>query len=327
MNILITGGLGFIGSNLTSYLYKKENIKKIIIIDNFHNSSLDYLKSICKFKYFDKSSKFKKTNDKVVIIKEDVSNYNFALEITKNIDYIVHLAAESGIDVSINKPKKSFDVNVVGTFNYLNAAKVNKVKKFIFSSSGAVFGNLNPPIKVDAIRGPISPYGSSKLSIESYCETYSQVFDISVCILRFSNAYGEYSRHKNSVVAQFIKNILDKNPIIINGNGEHTRDYIFAEDLVGAIYKSIMSRKKLEIFNISTGSQTSINKLLDEMIKKFKEYDISIPRVIKAKNRKGDIKFSSMSNKYARKKLSWNNKISLSKGLNKTIEWFINEKK
>jgi len=327
MNILITGGLGFIGSNLTSYLYKKENIKKIIIIDNFNNSSLGYLESICKFKYFNKSSRFKKTNDKIVVIKEDVGNYNFALEITKNIDYIVHLAAESGIDVSINQPKKSFDVNVTGTFNYLNAAKANKVKKFIFASSGAVFGNLTPPIKVDAIREPISPYGSSKLSMESYCETYSQVFDIGVCILRFSNAYGAYSHHKNSVVSQFIKNILSKKAIIINGNGAHTRDYIFAEDLVRAIYKSIISRKKLEIFNISTGTQTSINKLLDEMIKKFKEYDIFIPRVMKVENRKGDIKFSSMSNQYARKKLDWNIKFSLSKGLNKTIEWFISEKK
>ena len=216
MKILITGGLGFIGSNLVNYLIKKKPIKKIIIIDNQSKSDLTYLESICKYRYFKNIKDYKVNNSRVTVVNACTTNSNFSHQITKNLDCVVHLAAESGVDLNIKNPKKAFDINIKGTFNFLDACRVNKVNNFIFASSGAVFGNAKPPMSETTIKTPISTYGSSKLAIETFCETYSKLFNIKTTVLRFSNAYGPYSLHKKSIIANFIKNILDDKPLIIN---------------------------------------------------------------------------------------------------------------
>ena len=323
MKVLITGGLGFIGSNLLELLISKKNIKQIIIIDNQSKSSLQYIKSICNYKYFSKSKDYIINRSKVNVINADILNYQFALKVTKKIDYIVHLAAESGIDSSINFPKKSFNINVNGTMNYLEAARINDVKGFIFSSSGAVFGKSNPPMREFINRAPISPYGSSKLSIESFCETYSNIFNLNTTILRFSNVYGKYSRHKSSVVTTFIKNILHKKSLKINGDGKHTRDYIYATDLCRAIYQSILKCKGCNIFHVSTGKETSINKLIKKIFSIFSKKKYKMPSLVYKSNRPGDMRFNSLSTTYIKKNLKWENKTSLDKGLYKTISWYL----
>jgi len=323
MKILITGGLGFIGSNLIRLLLNKDKVKKIIIIDNFSKSSLKYINTICKYRYFSNKANYINTNNKVVVIKSDINDYKFALKITRGIDYIVHLAAESGIDVSIKSPKLSFDTNVKGAMNYLESARLNKAKGFIFASSGAVFGSSKPPMQESFLRSPISPYGSSKLAIESFCETYTNVFDLNTTILRFSNVYGAFSNHKKSIVSTFIKNIINHQPIKINGDGKHTRDYIFAEDLCNAIYQSITKCKGNNIFHISTGRETSINKLINKFKIAFKESSICFPEIINVAARVGDMRFNSLSTSHSRKILKWENKTTIDKGLKKTIKWFI----
>ena len=323
MKILITGGLGFIGSNLLKLLIDKKRIKKIIIVDNFSKSSLKYIDTICKYKYFSKKKDYVSSAHRVIVVKSDISDYNFALRVTKKIDYIVHLAAESGIDASIEMPKLSFNTNVNGTMNYLESARINKAKGFIFASSGAVFGTSKPPMKESYVRAPISPYGSSKLAIESFCETYSNVFNLNTTILRFSNAYGAYSNHKKSIVTSFIQNIMNNKPIQINGDGEHTRDYVSAEDLSVAIYKSILKCKGNNIFHISTGKETSINKLIDKLRKIFNDQSIIMPKIINRDDRPGDIRFNSLSTVHTKKTLNWASKVSIEKGVRKTVTWFL----
>ena len=323
MKILITGGLGFIGSNLVAYLLKKKKISQILIVDNLSKSSVKYLESITKFKFFNNIKDYKKSKSRVVVVKANVIDFKIANIPTKNIDSIVHLAAESGIDISISNPRESFETNVIGTFNYLESARLNNVKSFIFASSGSVFGDVKPPMIESYPRIPIAPYGSSKLSIESYCETYSKVFNIKTTILRFSNAYGLYSSHKKSVVANFIKSILDNQPIIINGDGKHTRDYVFAEDLVDAIYKSIFKKDKNNIFHISTGIETTTNKLLSILKKISYKYKLNIPNIKNISSRVGDMRFNSLSTKHTEKNLRWKHKISIDNGVERTLKWFL----
>ena len=323
MRVLITGGLGFIGSNLVEYLLSKKSIKKIIIVDNFSKSSTKYLDMITKYKLFMSAKNYKKTSNRVQVIKTDINNKEFAFKVTKNIDYIVHLAAESGVDVSISKPYESFQTNVLGAYNYIEASRLNNVKRFIFASSGAVFGDTKPPLKESNIRAPISPYGSSKLTIETFCETYSNVFGLNATILRFSNAYGPYSLHKQSIVAKFINNILSKKEILVNGNGSITRDYVYVSDICNAIYKSIKDKSGIKTYHVGTGKETSIKQLINIFMTECVNHDITIRY---GSDRVGDMKKNYTSIAKIKKYLNWSPKISLQKGFSQTFKWFLSQK-
>ena len=323
MRILITGGLGFIGTNLINYLVKKDKIKQIIIIDNQSKSSTKYLDDICSYKYFNNIKSYRLNKSRINVVNADVKNSTFANKITKNIDCVIHLAAESGVDLSIKNPRKSFDININGTFNYLDACRINNVKNFIFASSGSVFGDAKPPMSEMTLKNPISTYGSSKLSIETFCETYSKVFEINTTILRFSNAYGPYSLHKKSIVANYSKNIIDGRPISINGDGKTTRDYIHVSDIVKAIYNSLKQKDSHQNFNISTGKQTSINTLLKKIINIFSKFGYKKIIIKHQKERRGDMRFNSMSSKKYLKHYKENKFINVNDGLRNTIEWFI----
>ena len=323
MRILITGGLGFIGTNLINYLVKKDKIKQIIIVDNQSKSSTKYLDGISSYKYFNNIKSYRINKSRINVVNADIKNRPFANKITKNIDCVIHLAAESGVDLSIKNPRKSFDININGTFNYLDACRINNVKNFIFASSGSVFGDAKPPMSEMTLKNPISTYGSSKLSIETFCETYSKIFEINTTILRFSNAYGPYSLHKKSIIANFSKNIIDGKPISINGDGKTTRDYIHVTDIVKAIYNSLNQKGSHQNFNISTGKQTSINTLLKNISNIFSKFGYKKIIIKNQKERKGDMRFNSMSSKKYLKYYKEKKFINVNDGLRNTIEWFI----
>lgn len=326
MRILITGGVGFIGSNLLNYLSRKKSVKKIIIVDNFSKTNLKNIDKKLEYQYFTSFSKYKQSRKKIDIIRTSISKYSTALVLTKNIDYVVHLAAESGVDVSINKPKEAFDVNVVSAFNWLEASKVNNVKCFLFASSCAVFGNASPPHSEDIPRKPISPYGSAKMTVESFCETYSNVYNISSVILRFSNAYGSYSNHKNSVISKFIKNILNNKTLVVNGTGSITRDFIHVEDICDAIYKSLVAKKNgNKTYHVATGKETSINQLIFLLKNIFGNYGKGNFKIKYVNERIGDIKKNYATNKKIKRELKWKNQVTLLQGLEKTVMWFINK--
>ena len=327
MRILITGGVGFIGSNLINYLSKKRTINKIIVVDNFSKSNLKNLKKDLDYKYYANFRTYKKSRKIIEIVNVDISNYNAAISLTKEIDYVVHLAAESGVDTSINYPQKAFKTNVASTFNYLEASRINNVKNFLFASSCAVFGDTRPPHNENISRKPISPYGSSKLTIESFCETYANVYEINTSILRFSNAYGSFSKHKKSVVAKFIQDILSNKPIVINGNGNITRDFVHVSDICDAIFKCLITRKNnCKIYHVATGKETSIKDLVKYLRLIFKKYKINTINIEYAKERVGDILKNYSSISKIKKELKWKNKIDLKQGLEETIKWYINGK-
>ena len=322
MKVLVTGGLGFIGSNLLNTFHKNMSIKKIILIDNFSKSNLSNLNSDIKYKYYPSANKYVKSRYRVEIIKADISDRELAIKLTKGIDYVVHLAAESGVELSISNPQEAFDINVKSTFNYLEASRLNNIKRFLFASSCAVFGDIDPPHYEELPRKPISPYGSSKLSIESFCETYNNVFKLNTTILRFSNVYGNHSIHKNSVVSKFIKNILNDKALIINGDGKITRDYIHVEDICSAIYKCLKLKKSMQVYHVATGKETSLNVLVSNIKKIFKKYNIKNIIVEYTAERVGDMKKNYSIVSKVEKEAKWKSRISLTRGLEKTIQWY-----
>ena len=323
MRILITGGLGFIGSNLLHYLAHKKEVKNIIVLDNFSKANLTNLDKNLKYTYFSSARMYKKSKSRIVIIKANINNEKLATKITKDVDYVVHLAAESGVDTSLEKPRESFNTNVSATFNYLESSKINKIKRFIFASSCAVFGDSKPPYNENLARNPISPYASGKLGIETFCESYSNVFNLNTTILRFSNAYGNYSKHKKSVISKFIQDIIKNKPLNINGDGSITRDFIHVDDICDAIYKCIKSKKGLQIYHVATGKETSINSLVGLMKKIFKKYNKNNIVIKYKKERVGDMQKNYSSISKIKKEINWKNKTSLNKGLEKTIKWYL----
>ena len=149
------------------------------------------------------------------------------MKVAKGIDTIIHLAANTGVGPSIEKPQVDMSVNIIGTFNYLEASRVNKISKFIFASSGAPIGEVEPPIHEEIPPHPLSPYGASKLAGEGYCSAYKNTFGIETVVLRFGNVYGPGSINKSSVVAKFIRKAINGDILEIYGDGMQTRDFIY----------------------------------------------------------------------------------------------------
>lgn len=244
--ILITGGLGFIGTNLYYYLKNKGYL--ISIIDNWSITTGNNA-----FNPFNKI-------DDADIRDEDIGYY------MQNHDIVVHLAAFTRVLDSFKNPQECFSVNIDGTLNLLRAAKQAGIKKFIFASSNAVMGNQEPPFNENMQPSPISPMGLSKLIGESLCRTFYEAYGLNTVVLRFSNCYGKYSRHKTSVIHKFIRKLMHDEPLVINGDGNQSRDFVYAEDICRGIEACFHSNGCGEVFHLGSGVETSINQLAEIMM-------------------------------------------------------------
>jgi len=191
VKILITGGCGFIGVNLTRYLLKKGDYE-INVLDNF---------SVGKKKHLEEAIGDLPNKHYAKIVKGDIRDKTICEKACKGINAIVHLAAQAGVIPSIEDPFYDCEINVSGTLNLFYSAVKNKVEKFIFASSNAPLGEQDPPVSETKIPRPLSPYGASKLAGEAYCSAFYGSFGLKTIIFRFSNVYGPYCLHKNSVVA------------------------------------------------------------------------------------------------------------------------------
>lgn len=328
MKWLITGGCGFIGTNLIKKLLQ-ETRHSVRVYDNLSTSSINDLSEICGISNIQKNIEdydqwVPLSADSCQIIIDDIRNKNALLRATKGADVIVHLAANTGVPQSIQDPVLDCEVNINGTLNLLECAKSNNVQKFIFASSGAPLGGALPPICETTLPAPLSPYGVSKLSGESYCSVYHNLFNISTVALRFGNVYGPGSQNKSSVVAKFIKQILAGQEIEIYGAGNQTRDYIFIDDLIDALILSAYSEKSGgEIFQIATNKETSLIELTQALSLAFEKFGVLDIASTHSSARSGDAmrNFSDISK--AKEVLLWTPKTDLVNGLVKTIEYFL----
>ena len=321
MNWLITGGCGFIGSSLIKMLANEDN-HNIRVLDNLTTGTREDLFEACKYSEVNVESidSFKG----VELVVGDIQDEKLAVKVTKKADVIVHLAANTGVGPSVENPRLDCMANVIGTFNYLEAARINNVPKFVFASSGASTGDVEPPIHEELPPHPVSPYGASKLAGEGYCSAYYKTFNIQTVMLRFGNVYGPGSVHKNSIVAKFIRQALNKQTLEIFGDGKQTRDFIYIDDLTNAINLAVVKNNiGGEVFQIASNQETTITDLTIKINAILNQNGINDINVINGDTRLGDVRRIYSDTSKAKNRLGWQPRVSQEEGLKKTVEYFI----
>ncbi len=323
MNWLITGGCGFIGKNLVAELLQRDPNYSIRILDNLSVGSREDLASVCTFTEVNADAAAW-NNNAVQLVVGDIMDDALANVVTKGTDAVVHLAANTGVGPSVENPRMDCTTNVIGTFNYLDACRINGVKRFVFASSGAPIGECTPPIHEELAAHPVSPYGASKLAGEGYCSAYARTFGIETVALRFGNVYGLGSTHKSSVVAKFIRRAMNGETLEIYGDGTQTRDFIFTGDLLDAIYKAGTTPNiGGEVFQIATNKETTVNELVDIMVPIMEKHGIENIKVIKTDPRLGDVMRNFSDTTKAKNVLGWTSSTTLEDGVEKTVLSFV----
>lgn len=298
MKVLVTGGAGFIGSHVVRRLLR-DNCD-VIVIDDLSTGSLQNL-----------------TQEQACIQMDVRSEKVLGLCKAERFDAIIHLAAQTMVPVSIRKPVYDCDVNIAGTINILEAARLTGIKRIIFSSTAAVYGNVETiPVKEQELLQPTSFYGLSKLTVEKYLQLYSQLYGIEHVILRYANVYGERQGDfgEGGVISIFSRKIYHNLPVTIFGDGGQTRDFVYAGDVAEANCRALQSKHVNTVYNIGTQTEISVNLLVD-ILGEIAEKPVG--REYK-KVRAGDIYRSSLCNEAAAAGLGWQAQTALEDGLMKT---------
>lgn len=294
MKFVVTGGAGFIGSNLVRSLVSKNHT--VLVIDNLCTGKLENLFDI---------------KNHITFKKIDIRDFDTLSNEIKNMDGIFHQAALTNVSESYNKSKEYYDVNVQGTKNIFKIAKKNN-QKVVYASSSNIYGNVKKiPISENTCQNPINPYGQTKFDGELLANIFSKE-KVRIIGLRYFNVFG--MRQTNShvdVISKFMERLSNALPPIINGTGEQTRDFIYVNDVVSANLAAMNCNVKFGFFNVGTGRAVSMNNLATIMIKLY-GLDLK-PEYTNALD--GDINKSQADPEFARKFLNWKYKIELEHGL------------
>jgi len=311
-NILVTGGAGFIGSNLVDRLLDMGH--SVAVVDSFSpfydisikRKNLDYAHSFDNFSLYEID-----VRDSELISEVFVLNH---------FDTVVHLASKAGVRPSIRLPRAYFDVNVNGTINILEECRQHNIKNFIYASSSSVYGNSRsvPFKETDNVDFPISPYAASKKTGELICHNYHHLYGINIFALRFFTVYGERNRPDMGMY-KFLHAINEGRTIQLYGNGEPLRDYTYVKDIVDGVIKSLEKVNGFEIFNLGESQTISVNGLI-------KVFEDKLGR--KAVTEMLDMQPGDMMETYAdiskaKKMLDYNPHTSVEDGVEKLIEWFL----
>jgi len=344
-NILITGGCGFIGVNLVHYLLSKR-YTYIRILDNLsvgtrenledalrqHGDAIPHMEKnriTYRIKEFTPNDSLPEVT--VDLIIGDIRSRNTCLKAIENIDSVVHLAAHAGVIPSVEDPFRDFEINIHGTLNLLYSSVKNDVDTFIFASSNAALGNHVPPMNEHRLPRPLSPYGASKLAGEGYCAAFHRSYGLRTTTLRFSNVYGPYSLHKNSVVAKFIRDGFSRGEVTIYGDGHQTRDFIYVDDICQAIdlilnkpvhpQGSPLSPSEIwgNPLHIGTGQETSILELA-ELVRRLFPQEIRIDFV---SGKREEIRRNYSDITQAKVLIGFSPQIPLRDGVRTVYRWYM----
>jgi UDP-glucose 4-epimerase len=320
MKYLVTGGCGFIGQRLIARLMSGG--AAVRVVDNLETGRLAAIEAIAPATRVGEPAAL--VVGRIEIIVGDVTDAELAIAATKQVDAVVHLAANTGIGPSIENPRRDCLSNVLGTFNYLEGCRVNGVRRFVLASSSAAVGEQEPPISETAVPRPMSPYAASKLAAEGYCSAYAHSFEIVAVSLRFGNVYGPGSEHKESVVAKFIRRALKGEALEVYGDGSQTRDFIYIDDLVEAIIAAIQTENVAgEVFQIASARETTVSEIAAKLMDAVEAAGVRRVELQYLKPRTGDVRRSYADTSKALRILNWRATTSLDHGLQRTLQWFL----
>lgn len=307
-SFLVTGGAGFIGSQIVEYLLKK-GAGKVRVLDNYSTGSSENLIQFKSFPGFE-------------MLEGDIRNFDTCNNAMKGVEYVLHQAALGSVPRSINDPIKTNEVNVTGFLNILVAARDASVKRMIYAASSSTYGdNPDLPKVEENIGNPLSPYACSKYINELYASVFSRTYEFHTFGLRYFNVFGPRQNPNGpyaAVIPLFIKAALENQPASINGDGETGRDFTFVENVVQANIKALFAPiYKHEVVNVACGAMTSLNDLW-----KMISQNIGVKiEAIHAPQRVGDIKHSLASIEKASRLFGYEPSVAMEDGLKKTIEW------
>jgi UDP-glucuronate 4-epimerase len=311
MNILVTGGAGFIGSHLVEKLLVKNH--RIIVIDNFD----PFYDSSIKERNLDQAKNFKNFK----LYRNDILDEQALHKIfTENsFDLIVHIAAKAGVRPSIANPSAYYQTNVQGTVNLLEKCKQHGIKKFIFASTSSIYGNNEkvPFSENDPVDFPISPYAATKKAAELICYTYYHLYHIDIHALRFFTVYGPRQR-PDLAIHKFFKLIWQNKPIQLYGDGSTSRDYTYIDDIIDGVLKSIEGLSGFEIINLGESQTITLRHLVEviEQILGKKAYKEFLPM------QPGDVRQTFADISKAKRLLGYDPHTSIEQGLADFYEWF-----
>jgi len=307
--ILITGGAGFIGANLVRLLLERGY--EVTVLDNLAAGRKEHLDGLS-----------------VEFIQGDILDSAMVARVVAGKGGVVHLAAQTGVPGSLRDPRTDCEVNIMGTLNVLEACRAERSRKdadgacasgprMVFASSNAPLGRQVPPATEDKAPLPISPYGASKLAGEAYCLAYYGSWGLGTVVLRFGNVYGPFSEDKGSVVAKFFKDIAANGQIVVDGDGQQTRDFIYVGDLCRAIVLALEADVCGEVFQVATGTETTIGQLA-EFVKLTSRSNVAVTY---GPARLADIRQNFSAIEKIRRMLAWEPEVDLRRGLELTLNW------
>jgi UDP-N-acetylglucosamine/UDP-N-acetylgalactosamine 4-epimerase len=311
--IIITGGAGFIGANLTEALLKDPRVEKVRVIDNLSNGSYDNIREF-------------EGNDKFEFVNADICDYEGMLSLTKGFHSISHQAGLGSVPRSIKDPMQSTRVNIDGTVNILFAAVQNKVKRVILACSSSTYGDSAELPKVESKIGkPLSPYAITKYSIELYADVFSRTYGLDYIGLRYFNVFGPKQSPDNpyaAVIPLFCKAVINGMSPSINGDGTHSRDFTYVDNAVLANILALFSERAEsinQIYNVACGEQTTLNEMVS-ILERVSGKQVT-PKY--QAERPGDVKHSKADITKIKTLLGYEPTVRFKEGLSKVYQWYV----